>query len=466
MSDRRLLTAILRTDLSSFIQKVFVTVSPGDEYLHGWHVDAVAWHLQRCLSGEINRLIITMPPRHLKSISASVAFPAYILGQDPKQRIVSVSYSQDLAIKHARDCRAVIESDWYRRTFPRTRIDRDKNSHSEFATTHRGFRLATSVGGTLTGRGGKIVVLDDVHKPDEAPSESSRNAVIDWFRNTLLSRLDDKARDVIIVVQQRVHERDLVGVLLDQGGWTHLNLPAVAEEPQVIPFASNLAQVREVDDVLHPAREPYDKLMELKSQMGSYVFAAQYQQSPAPLGGGIVKIDWFRRYDDPPERRLGDIVVQSWDTASKAAEINDYSVCTTWLVRGNTFYMLHVLRKRLEYPDLRRCVLELRLAHQVDEVLIEDKGSGTQLIQDLQEQRVYPRAITPEGDKLIRMMTQTAPMEAGRVHIPLSAPWLEDFLDELAKFPAARFDDQVDSLSQFLKWATGPKPPEPRIRWL
>lgn len=466
MSDRRLLIAIIRTHLSSFVQKAFQTVSPGDVYSHNWHIDAIAWALHQCLERRIKRLIITLPPRSLKSIAVSVAFPAFVLGKDSTQRIVCVSYSQELANRHARDCRAVMVSDFYRRIFPRTRLDRDKNTQAEFTTTRRGFRMATSVGGTLTGLGGKIIVLDDVHKPEEALSDTQRNAVNDWFRNTLLSRLDDKGNDVIIIVQQRVHEQDLVGILLEQGGWSHLDLPAIAEERQVIPLGRHLVHVREVGDVLHPEREPYEVLMELKAMMGSYAFSAQYQQSPAPLGGGIVQVGWFQTYAEPPERRDGDLIVQSWDTASKADQINDYSVCITCLIHNNAFYLLHVLRKRLEYPDLRKCVVEQKLAFRADEVLIEDKGSGTQLIQELRDKGSYPRAITPEGDKVIRMMTQTAPIEAGRFYIPQSAPWLADFLDELAKFPASRYDDQVDSLSQFLKWATRPKPPEPNIRFV
>ena len=464
MSDRRLLTAILRTDLSSFIQRAFRTVSPGDRYLHNWHIDAIAWVLQQCLDGETRRLIITLPPRSLKSIAVSVAFPAYVLGRDPRRKIICVSYAQDLANKHARDCRSVMESDWFRRAYPRTRIDRDKNTQAEFVTTHKGFRMATSVGGTLTGRGGNILVLDDVHKPNEALSDAQRTAVVDWFRNTLLSRLDDKDRDVIILIQQRVHEDDLVGHLLEQEGWRHLNLPAIAEEVQAVPLGPNLVHLRQEGDLLHPQRESYEALMRLKTEMGSYDFHAQYQQSPAPLGGGIVKWDWFQTYDEPPERGSGDRVVQSWDTASKADQIHDYSVCTTWLIYHKSFYLLHVLRKRLEYPELRKHVIAQRDSFDANDILIEDKGSGTQLVQDLRHGGIYPKPIKPEGDKIIRMQTQTAVIEAGRVFVPKSAPWLADFQDEVTKFPAAKHDDQVDSLSQFLAWVSQPRR-QPRVWW-
>src|SRR5262249_2255934 len=152
----------------------FQTVSPGQPWCDNWHIHAIAWQLQRVAAGEVKRLLITIPPRHLKSISASVAFPAWILGHDPTQRVICASYSTDLASKHARDCRAVMEADWYRRVFSRARLDPDKNAELEFMTTQRGFRYATSVGGTLTGRGGNLIIIDDPMKPQDAMSDAKR----------------------------------------------------------------------------------------------------------------------------------------------------------------------------------------------------------------------------------------------------------------------------------------------------
>ena len=454
MSDRRLFTAILRTDLSSFIQYGFRTVSPGDIYKHNWHVDALAYALQQCLDGGVRRLIITVPPRSGKSIAVSVALPAYILGQNPSQRIIAASYSQELANKHSRDCRAVMESDLYRQIFPRTRLGKDKNTQAEFVTTRKGGRLATSVGGTLTGRGGDFIILDDILNPDDALSDTQRAKTIEWFQGTLLSRLDDKGEGVIILIQQRVHQDDPVGFLLEQGDWTHLNLPAIAEETQVIRLGPNLVYVREEGDILHPERESYEQLMRLKQDMGSYAFAAQYQQNPAPRGGGIVKWDWFQTYTEPPKHKADDEIVLSWDTAIKGTDRNDFSVCTTWLIRDMDFYLLNVVREKLDYPNLRRRAIALYEEYDPDVVLIEDAGSGAQLYCDLRDEGQYARAVKPTGDKIMRMDNQTAVIEAGRVFLPKSAPWLPDFQDEVTKFPASKHDDQVDSLSQFLKWAT------------
>ena len=213
---RALLLALLREDLLSFSRRCFQTVVPGQTYQHNWHLEALASKLIYALEGGSRRLIITLPPRGLKSLFCSVALPAFALGRDPTQRIICASYAQDLAAKHARDCRAVMESAWYREAFPRTRIDPRKNTEAEIETTAKGFRLATSVGGTLTGRGGRLVIIDDPLKPGDAMSDAKRESVHQWYETTLLSRLDNKAEDVIIVVMQRLHVDEL-----RSGGGSH-----------------------------------------------------------------------------------------------------------------------------------------------------------------------------------------------------------------------------------------------------
>ena len=267
---------LLRRELVAFVRRTFETVVPGEELHLNWHIRAMAHVLERVRRGKIKRLIITVPPRHLKSITASVAFPAFVLGHDPTKKFVCLSYSGDLAVKHAADFRAVVNASWYRRIFPAMRISSEKNTEFETVTTRRGGRLATSVGGTLTGRGGNIFILDDPMNPKQAMSESSRKSAVQWFQNTLLSRLNLKGEDVIIVVMQRLHVDDLVGVLLEQGGWHHLNLPAIADGPEVVPIGHGKVHRREVDDVLDPVREPRHVLEELKARMGLMDFSAQY----------------------------------------------------------------------------------------------------------------------------------------------------------------------------------------------
>lgn len=458
-SERDMLGALLRSDLTSFTHRCFQTVVPGQHFLPNWHIKAITHELERVRRGEIRRLIVTLPPRNLKSICASVAFPAFVLGHDPAVRIVCASYSQDLTAKHARDCRFVMQSDWYRQLFPRTRIDPQKNTESEFETTMRGYRLGTSVGGTLTGRGGNLIIIDDPLKPAEAMSETKRNGVAEWYDTTLSSRLDSKTEDAIVLIMQRLHVDDLVGHVLEKSGahWTHLSLPAIADAPQEIDLGDGMTYEREIDEILHPKREPRSVLEELRAAMGSQGFSAQYQQAPVIPGGALIKRDWFRRFPRPLDRQSGDRIVQSWDTASKASKTNDFSACTTWLIRGSDYYLLDVFRKRLEFPDLRRKIVDHAQAFKTKTVLIEDASSGAPLIQDLQrEGKMRPIGIRPDGDKVVRLEAQSAVIEAGRVLLPKTASWVDDFLSEILDFPYGRFDDQVDSLSQFLAWAVTP----------
>ncbi len=450
-----ILNVLLRNDLRSFIHWSFQAVVSGGTFRPNWHIQAIAWHLTKCLDGRIRRLIITLPPRSLKSICASVAFPAWVLGRDPTRKIICASYSQELAAKHARDCRALMQSERYRKVFSKTRIDPEKNSELEFMTTARGFRLTTSVGGTLTGRGGNFILIDDPLKPSDAVSRPLREAVNQWYSNTLYSRLDDKSQDVIVIIMQRLHLDDLVGHVLEGEDWTHLNLPAIAVAPEKIFFGEEDFHERQPGDLLHPERESKESLDRIRTTMGTYGFSAQYQQNPIPPEGNLIKWGWFNFFSTPPDRESNDQIVQSWDTASKADELNDYSVCTTWLLRGKDCYLLDVTRRHADYPALKKLTLRLVETYRADAVLIEDRSSGTQLIQDLNhEGEVRPIAIQPEGDKVTRMSTQSAKIEAGHVFLPEQAPWLEEFQSEVLQFPHGRYDDQIDSLSQFLKWVS------------
>lgn len=450
---RDVLDAALRQDLSAFIEKSFQTVAPGETYAPNWHIECIAWHLRQCVDGDIRRLIITLPPRHLKSICASVAFPAWVLGKDPTRKIICVSYSQDLAAKHARDTRAVMESSWYRRLFHDTRFDRRKNTETEMVTTRKGFRYATSVGGTLTGRGGNLLIIDDPIKPDEVMSEAERNRVKYFYDGVLYSRLNDKNEDGIVLIMQRLHLNDLVGHVLEKEDWVHLDIPAIAEEERTYEIGKERVYVRPAGEVLHEARESRETLDVIKRQLGTYLFEAQYQQRPFPPAGNLIKREWLQTYKAPLPRTEYDQVVQSWDTASTVSDSSDYSVNITFGVKNNTAHILDVVRVRLEYPDLRRRVLREAERFKADVVLIERTSSGLQLAPDLRREGLL-RPITrrPRGDKISRMEAQTAAIEAGYVLLPERALWLEDLKAELLSFPNARHDDQVDALSQFLEW--------------
>lgn len=453
--------ALLRTDFMSFVERTFMELNPQTCFLRAPHIEVMASRMEDCRLGKTKRLIVNLPPRSLKSIVVSVAFPAWLLGHDPSAQIICASYGQDLADKLARDCRTLMTSAFYRRLFPGTRLSPDKQSVHDFITTAQGGRMSTSVGGVLTGRGADFIILDDPLKPDDAMSETRRNGVNDWYDNSLLSRLNNKETGVIIIVMQRLHQDDLAGHVLEQAQWDLVSFPATAEEDETHVIDSPFGRrffVRHLGDVLHPERESAVTLAGIRQMMGEYNYQSQYQQNPIPQGGSIFKADWFKYYrpDELPIRF--NLIVQSWDTANKNTELNDYSVCTTWGVYKKSIYLLDVFRRRLTYPELKRAVLQPRDKYRPRYILIEDKASGTQLIQDLKSEGVlgiHPFKPLPGNDKILRAYEQAASFEAGIVYFPTAAPWLDDYLRELTTFPGSKYDDQVDSTTQALEVLRG-----------
>jgi predicted phage terminase large subunit-like protein len=448
--------ALLRRDFYAFTERCFYELNPTTKFLPNWHIEMIAAALDACRRGEVTRLDINEPPRSLKSLCVSVAFPAFSLGHDPTAQIICASYGQDLANKHAMDCRTIMTSSWYQRLFPHTRLSPQRQALQEFITTRQGFRLSTSVGGVLTGRGADYIIIDDPLKPDEAFSETQRNAVNNWYDHTLYSRLNDKRTGRIIIVMQRLHEDDLVGHVLGLEPWKVIRLPAIAEEDEIhvieTPYGTRRFE-RRAGEALHPEREPLKILKHIRETQGEYNFSGQYQQSPSPLGGGMVKAVWFKIYTSSEVTDTFEMIFQSWDTANKPSELSDYSVCTTWGVKEKHIYLLDVYRKRLGYPELKRAVAERAETFHPETILIEDKASGTQLIQDLIEDGEYAvKKYEPTMDKIMRMHSVTSVIENGFAHVPYKAPWLAEYLHELTTFPKGKFDDQADSTSQALDW--------------
>jgi predicted phage terminase large subunit-like protein len=445
--------AILRSDLHAFARKCFVELNPATIFKDNWHIEAITHALEQVIAGRTKRLIMNIPPRSLKSFISSVVVPAFLLGKNPTLKIICVSYSQELADKFSTDFRRIIESDWYKRLFPTLRLP--KNSENEVQTTLGGFRYATSIGGTLTGRGGDIFIIDDPLSATEAHRKSSRDSVNSWFSSTLLSRLDDPAESAIILVMQRLHPDDLTGHLVAQGGWEQLCLPAIAPDDRVIPLSN--ARVHRVycwrkGELLHPERLTWKVLEERKRKLGTDDFNAQYLQAPLPERGLMLKRHWLKKFAMLPTKQPGDRIVQSWDTAAKATSTADYSACLTFLVRNkNEFYFVDALRIRLEFPDLSNLVITHARKHQANEILIEESNSGIPLIQWVKRHGLQGViGIKPVKDKITRMMGQTPKLEAGSLVIPESAPWLDDFLTEYLTFWKGHHDDQIDCLSQFL----------------
>lgn len=450
----------LRHHLPTFIERSFRRLNPQLGFQPNWHIEVMAAKLTSVLKGETRRLIINLPPRHLKSISVTTAFIAWYLGHYSSRHVIAASYGQDLADKLARDCRSIMTSPFYHATFP-TRLA-ERKAVADFMTLQEGSRMATSVGGVLTGRGADLIVIDDPLKPDEALSETKRKSVNEWYDNSLLSRLNDKESGAIIITMQRLHQDDLVGHVLEQEGWEVASFAAIAEEDEVHDIETILGPrrfVRGTGEALHPARESITTLGIIRQTVGEYNFASQYQQTPIPKGGAMVKTHWLQFYgpNDLPKRFS--TIVQSWDTANKTSELNDYSACTTWGYFEGKCYLLHVFRKRLIYPDLKRAVMDLKRQFSPSSIIIEDKASGTQLIQDLKADGISNvKGVEPLSgmDKVMRLNAKTPMFENGFVFLPKQATWLDEYVRELTGFPGAKFDDQVDSTTQALEFLEGP----------
>jgi predicted phage terminase large subunit-like protein len=417
------------------------------------HVQAIGWHLDQVARGEITRLIITLPPRSLKSTLASVLFPAFMLGKNPRQQILCVSYGQELSAEFQAPFARLIQSEFYRRVFPQVRLRRDIADRSE--TTRGGRRQAISTGGALTGRGADLIIIDDPMKADDALSPEKRQKVVGWFRQTLLSRLNDKRTGAIVLVMQRLHMDDLAGHLIREGGWTVLNLPATAENAVDIPTGPLPGQVfhREPGDLLQPVREPLEKLEELKTQMGPFGFSAQYQQRPIPEEGAILNWDWFGRTTPHAIQNKGRVLI-SCDPATSTDANADYSAIVIARQIGQELHVIDIIRQRLCFPDLEDRIKHLCRTHRCMMPIIEDASIGTTLIQSLcREGTIVPHAFKPKDGKALRAYAVSSFIRNGQVLLQDNHPLLHDLEQEVTAFPNGRHDDMVDALVQLVDWA-------------
>jgi len=447
------ISALLRLDFGFFLRFVFRELGGEDKYQHNWHIDAMIRQLERIEEGDNTRLAITIPPRHLKSRTVSVARVAWRLGHDPSLSFLCISYGQDLAEDHASDCLKIMQSSWYRRAFPSLVLTR--RAVADIRTSAGGRRMATSVDGVTTGFGADIIIIDDPMKTQDALSQPAREKVIRWFDDTLSQRLNNQATGAIIVVMQRLHEGDLVGVLQEREGWYELCLPAIAERDEDIPLTRGRIWHRRAGSALHPARQSLEVLLRRKAD-NPFVFASQYQQRPVPAHGNIIEAAWLQYYKPGSVDLRHGQIVQSWDTASKDNPFNDWSVCVTALIQGKQIYILDVFRARLKFHLLKAKAIELGRAHNAKVLLIEDASSGTALIQSLRAEEPQgvplPIARRPEGDKIARAMNAAGMIQQDRLFLPERAHWLGDFTGEILGFPSSRYYDQVDALSQLLLW--------------
>jgi predicted phage terminase large subunit-like protein len=454
--------ALLAARLHNFSRYMFRSRRNID-MLDNWHQARICRALERVYTGRTTRLIINVPPRSGKTEVAVKAFIAWTMGLAPDSEFIHASYSKRLATANAYDIRAMMQHEAYRLVFPWLRLQDDSKAKDEFRTTAGGIVYATGADGTITGYGagkmrdgfGGAIIIDDPHKAGEATSSVMRQNVIDWYQTTIQSRLN-KTDTPIIVIMQRLHEEDLSGWLLSGGSgetWEHLVIPARDES----------------GESFWPEQFPPEMLdrLELTSP---YVFAGQYMQRPAPLGGGIFKDEWWRYFDAMPPIKHRSIYA---DTAQKTKEQNDYSVLQCWGVTpDNQMVMLDMARGKWEAPELETMARAFWQKHHsqpyhgpLRTFKVEDKVSGTGLIQKLKREGIPIVPIQRNVDKVTRAFDAAPYIQSGNVYLMRTTPHLADFLSEAAVFPNGTHDDMIDATMSAIADLTAPQS-APAIRAL
>lgn len=465
--------AMPHLSLSQFTRAAWHVVEPATPYIPNWHIDAISEHLEAVTQGQIRNLIINIPPRHMKSLAVSVFWPTWVWSWRPSSRWLFASYAEALAIRDSLKCRRLIQSPWYQRRYGALfRLTSDQNQKARFENDQTGYRMATGVEGMATGEGGDFVVVDDPGKVQEAESEASRQSVLDWWDQTMSTRLNDPKTGAKVIVMQRVHERDLTGHLLErmrEGGehYEHLCLPAEYEPKRYLPTSIGFSDPRRAPgELLWPAHFDQAAVDNLKASLGESGAAGQLQQRPAPAGGAEFKREWWEgknRYD-AADQGLGASCLARWlsfDTALKDKSTSDYTAATVFeLTRDYRLVVRRVWRDRLRFPSLVSTIEAMARAANVDDklrgIIIEDKGSGISAGQTLGAGADLAFAslivaFAPPGDKVYRGRLASVWCERDCVLLPHpsdEAPWLFDFEQELFNFPAAAHDDQVDSFTQ------------------
>lgn len=444
---------LCRRSFAAFIQRAWPHIIP-DPYIHNWHVDAIAEHYEALARRELTRLLINVPPGTSKSTITGVMYPAWLWGPfgQPQHKFIGAAHEQGLAVRDSRLMRNLVLSEWYQRLWP-IALQGDQNEKLYFENEHQGFRQACAVA-SMTGRRGHTVAWDDPLSPEKAHSKPARDTAIRVLSETLPTRLNDPKTSAIVVVMQRLHESDPSGhILANDLGYEHLCLPMEFEPNRRCVTSLGWRDPRtEEGELLFPARFPPEVVERDKAAMGSYATAGQFQQRPAPAGGGIFRAEWWQFWSALP--RITRRVIYA-DTAQKTAEKNDYSVFQCWGAGADgRIYLLDQLRGKWEAPELlvrarafwnkHRALQGLGLLRTMK---IEDKASGTGLIQQLRKAPAIPVTPIPrERDKVSRAYDCAPSIEAGLVVLPEEAPWLSDFLAEAAAFDKGDHDDQLDPM--------------------
>lgn len=470
--------------LRRFVEFAWDVVEPGKVFVPGWHIDAICEHLEGVSRGWLRNLIINIPPRHMKSLTVSVFWPVWMWTYRPEFQWLFTSYAQDLALRDAVKSRRLIMSPWFQERWGSVfHLTGDMNQKSRYENNHSGYRISAGVGGQITGEGGDAIVADDPHKVKEAESDLMRTGVLEWWDQTMSTRLNDPKTGRKVIIMQRVHESDLTGHILskmkdgDGEEFDLLILPAEYEPTTYYTSIGFRDPRTEPNELLWPERFGRPEIDSLKVSLGSRGSAGQLQQRPAPAEGAIFQRTWWKfwvpkssngRVYSPVVVRLpdgsvhrADVVslpsglelIQSWDMSFKDTEDSAFVAGQEWGARGSDYFLLDQVRRKMGLPDTVRAVRDLKKDYpSTGSILIEDKANGPAVIQTLRGEIPGLIAINPRGDKVARAHACSPFVESGNVYLPHPeiSPWVWDFIEEAATFPNSTYADQVDSMTQVL----------------
>ncbi len=455
-----------KRDLALYVRSAWPVIEPGTEYIHNWHIDAICEHLQAVFAGDIHRLIVNMPPRFMKSISIAVGWPTWGWILKPETRWLCASYALSLAIRDSRKSRQIVESQWYRQHFPYIKLADDQNAKARFENTHRGYRLAVSVDSAALGEGGDYIIIDDPHNAKNMGGVA-RQAALDWFDNVMATRLNDQKTGGIVIVMQRLHDRDLAGHLLAQGGWEHLKLPNEYEGNKTFTSIGWSDPRKEEGELLWPERLGEAETNSMKG-LGSFRYASQFQQRPVPAEGGKIKKEWLHYFRLERVSGMTRYILMLPDGTTKAIDAkdcthfftvdvalttkstSDYTVLGMWaMTKDKNLLLLDVLRKRMETPEQLQSIKEIFYAYRPAYGLVESVAFQLSVVQMLLADGIPVRPYYPpkNSDKAARMTTAAVFYEAGKMWHLFQASWLAEVEHELLTFPVAEHDDVCDMVS-------------------
>jgi predicted phage terminase large subunit-like protein len=450
-----------RMEFADYIKAGWPIIEPATQLEWNWHMDLLIEHAQALYMGQCNRLVVNMPPRNIKSIFFSVLWPTWLWTRRPWARMIFSSYAQGLSTDFSVKRRRIIGDEFYQSRWGGiVRLHNDNDLKTEFSNTQTGVMSTTSTGGTVTGKGADGLIIDDPQNPKMAESEAERKAANLHYSNTLISRLNDKKRGFVILVQQRLHKDDTTGMVLREGGWTHVDIPAMFAKRRTYFCPMSKRRIdRKPDTYLQESREGKAEYEKMRRAMGSRAHDAQYQQQPSSETGNIIKRRWWQFYKELPGGF--DAQIQSWDATFKKTETGSYIVGQVWGLRGSQKYLLDQVRFRGDYPETKKAIKALTVKWpKALAKIVEDKANGPALIADLCSSISGIIPAEPDGDKVVRASAVAPTIEAGDVWLPdpsicpkdedSGKPWVEDFIEECSAFPESTFNDQVDAMSQAL----------------